>query len=108
MDRKSFEIPHGDKLVHFTFYFVAAVLGTFFLREQRRWGLTLKKAFIVILPLTITFGIIIEVLQSSMTVDREGDVFDAIANAMGSLGGIVALKYLFSKGGFLDWRNGDR
>lgn len=104
IDTGSFDIPYGDKLVHFAFYFIAAVLGVFFLREQGQWGFTQRKAFVVIFISTLVFGIIIEVLQYSLTTYREGELLDGIANGVGSLGGIFAAKYIFSKRGFLQWQ----
>lgn len=105
IDTDSFNIPYGDKLVHFTFYFVAAVLGVFFLREQRQWKLTQKKAMGIILVLTIVFGIIIEVIQHTLTVSREGDVFDALANTLGSFCGIFIVNVFFLRMGFMKWES---
>lgn len=96
-------IPYGDKLGHFAFYIIAAVLGVFFLREQRRRRLTQRKAFVVIFLSTLVFGIILELLQYSLTTSREGELLDAIANGVGSLMGIFATKFIFSKRGFLSW-----
>lgn len=105
MDTESFtiDIPHADKLVHFIFYCTAAVLGVFFLREYRNWTVTPRKAFVLMFFLTIVFGIIIEVLQYSFTVNREGDFFDVLANAFGSLCGVFVCKLLFSEKGLMKW-----
>jgi len=98
-----FEIPHADKIVHFIFYATASFLGVFFLREQRRWSVKLRKALVLMFFLTVAYGIIIEVLQYSYTTSREGDVFDAIANSFGSFCGILASSFLFFRKGLAEW-----
>lgn len=95
-------------MVHFTFYFVAALLGVFFLREQLGRGLTKRKAFISIFIMTLVFGIIIEALQHSLTTYREGELLDGIANGVGSLAGIFVAKYMLSKKGFVSWHDDAR
>ncbi len=98
-----FEIPHADKIVHFISYFTAAFLGVFFLREQGRWSLKLSTSLLLMFVVTVVYGIIIEVLQYSMTTDREGDLFDALANGFGSLFGVLTSKLLFNRKGLVDW-----
>ena len=89
----SINIPYGDKIVHFIFYFVAAVLGTLFLVEAKKERIV-QSAHVVILAFTlIFFGIIIEVIQETMTTNRSGDAYDALANSMGIIVGILAINY---------------
>ncbi|SHJ59372.1 VanZ family protein [Pseudozobellia thermophila] len=102
-DTPKFDIPHLDKAVHFTFYFVAAVLAVFFIREQSRGKFPFGKALRISVLGAIGFGIVIEVLQMTLTSDRQGDVLDAVANSLGALGGMAALKFLFSKVERLKW-----
>ncbi len=86
-----FNIPYGDKVVHFTFYFVAAVLGTLFFIETKDKKSTLIKYLKILALALIFFGIIIEVIQGVMTVNRSGDVFDALANSIGVILGIFVI-----------------
>lgn len=102
-----FDIPYGDKIVHFIFYSTAAFLGVFFLWEQGQWSVKLRKALVLMLFLTIVFGIIIEVFQYRFTIDREGDVLDALANSLGSICGILVANFIFSKRGFVKWNGGN-
>jgi len=99
-----FEIPHVDKIVHFTFYFVACILGVLFLRERMRGKISMHKALLIMVFSTIIFGIFIEVLQHTLTVNREGDFFDGLANTLGSLSGIIALKAYFYGKRQLKWK----
>jgi len=64
-----------DKLVHLVFYFVFmwfCMLGG---------GMSLKKALI----LAISYGLIIEILQHTLTTQRQFDLLDVVANSVGAL-----------------------
>ncbi len=98
-----FNIPHTDKLVHFTFYFVACILGVFFLRERTGGKMRLRKALLIMVLVTVAFGLLIEVLQYSLTAKRTGDVFDGIANTVGSFCGAMLTKFYFSDKRGLKW-----
>ena len=87
----SVNIPYGDKVVHFIFYFVAAVLGSLFFIETKEVKSVLIKNLKILALLLIFFGIIIEVIQEAMTVNRSGDVFDALANSIGVILGIITI-----------------
>ncbi len=92
-----FNIPYGDKVVHFTFYFVAAVLGSlFFVKTKEEKSILIKYLKILALSL-IFFGMVIEVIQEEMTVNRSGEVFDALANSIGVIFGIIAIFTQFQR-----------
>lgn len=97
-------IPHLDKAVHFVFYFVACVLGVLFIRERTKGRINLIKVLVIMCIVTIVFGIIIEVLQYAITVDRMGDLFDGLANSIGSLCGALSMKFFFSDKRQLKWK----
>lgn len=87
-----FEIKHLDKLVHFTMYFVLSI------SYALSFSLGYKKKHIKkwILPflLALSFGILIEIAQECFTSTRKFDVFDILANGIGSFFGILILKKL--------------
>ena len=99
-----FEIQHLDKAVHFTFYFVAAVLGVFAIREYSQGMANYRKSLLYIFVGLLVFGIIIEVIQYRFTLDRAGDIFDGLANGIGALCGVLATIFLFSKKRRLNWK----
>jgi len=103
-DLPQFEIPHLDKAVHFTFYFVAVVLGIFAIREYSKGLVGYRKSLLVTFLALLFFGIIIEVLQYMFTRDRAGDIFDGLANGIGAFCGILAINFLFSKNRRLNWK----
>jgi VanZ family protein len=88
---RMFNIPYADKIVHFTFYFVAAVLGSLFFVETKEEKPTFNKYLKILAISLIFFGIIIEVIQETMTINRSGDVFDALANGTGVILGIITI-----------------
>ena len=99
-----FQIPHLDKIVHFTFYFIACILGIFFLRERSQGRTSLQKSLWIVLFSTIAFGILIEIIQHTLTVNRMGDFLDGVANTLGSLCGVLALKIFFYGKRQLKWK----
>lgn len=86
------DIPHLDKAVHFTFYFVATILGV--LVAQSNSKRLNKRAIIFVVCMAIIYGAIIEVLQMYMALGREADFFDFWANTAGAtLAGLLTQKY---------------
>ena len=104
VETPSFQIPHLDKAVHFTFYFVACILGVLFLRERSKSTMSIQKALISMVVLMVVFGAIIEVIQHVFTENRMGDFIDGIANTVGSLCGAFAVKSFFSAKRGLKWK----
>lgn len=94
-DLSSFNIPYGDKIVHFVFYFVAGTLGFLFFHEQKGTRVLFRNVLMLIVVFLVFFGIIIEVVQERFTMNRSGDVFDALANSIGAIGGVTAMYFLF-------------
>lgn len=74
-------VSFGDKIFHFLTYMVLAFLwfNAFFYTCK----LEKKKALIYAALFSIVFGIIIEVLQGTLTTSRSFDVYDVMANTMG-------------------------
>jgi len=93
-DTPDLGIPHFDKLVHFGFYF----------GEAMHDSPPLARTLIFVALGTIIYGIIIEVLQHTLTVDRQGDIFDVVANSLGAIIGVWVLNKLFSSPKGLKWK----
>lgn len=99
-----FAIPHADKLVHFTFYFVACFLGMYFLREQTKGRIPFKNALVKMVVFTICFGAIIEVIQYLFTLTRTGDFLDFLANSIGAICGAVLVNFRFAGQRRVKWK----
>ncbi len=85
-DKVSFiKIPNIDKLIHFTMYFG---LMSVLILENRKTIKSAGNLFLIgLLPLF--YGILMEILQATITVSRTGSVFDAMANGAGILVSIL-------------------
>ena len=99
----SLDIPHMDKLVHMGFYFGTTLLGILLVRERTGGMVSLQKTMLGIVVFAILYGIIIEVLQSTYTLDRQGDILDVLANSSGALLGGFLMKFVFSGKSPLKW-----
>ncbi|MFD2726601.1 VanZ family protein [Hyunsoonleella rubra] len=85
-------VDYADKIFHFLAYAILCFLWVlvFHFTLQK----PLKKAVLFGAGFAILFGIIIEVLQGTLTKERSLDAYDAIANSLGALttSAIILLK----------------
>lgn len=73
-----------DKIVHAFFYFVFTSLWFLFFLKKFNKTAPLKLLILVFI-LSVFYGIIIEILQGVLTLTRNADVFDVLANVTGAL-----------------------
>ncbi|MFC4218755.1 VanZ family protein [Flagellimonas marina] len=104
LDTGKLNIPYADKMTHFVFYMVFTFLGCFFVRERTRGHLKLGKTIVYVLLSAIGYGILIEVLQYTLTDDRMAELGDVFANSLGAFVGIGLVQWLFSKKRPLKWK----
>lgn len=84
----------ADKLVHFCFYFGFVFLWCRYLFFGNK--ATIRNKIILVFT-AIVMGILIELGQGFFTIDRQADVFDAAANAIGGISGIGIANIFFKK-----------
>lgn len=87
-----------DKLVHFTMFFVLAVLFKRGFVQQTISILSSKQDVILVLS-GILYGGSLELMQSYFYTDRSGSWFDFLANSLGTIAGIYFFKKLFDEKG---------
>ena len=104
LDEGNWNIPYADKIVHFLFYLMFAILCTMMFRERTQGGMGIAKATRSAVVLAISYGILIEVLQYTLTTDRMAEWADALANSLGAFAGIGLIRWLFSKEKPLKWK----
>ncbi|WP_421805455.1 VanZ family protein [Flagellimonas sp.] len=104
MDPGSFNVPYADKITHFIFYLVFAFVGCMSVRERTTGNLGLVKTTRIVLVLAIIYGILIEVLQYTLTTDRMAELGDVFANTLGAFAGIGLIRWVFSKKNPLKWK----
>ena len=105
LDSEGINIPNLDKIVHFFFYFVAAILGSLLIREQNKGQFNKSGSAILASLVVIVYGIIIEVIQSAFTQYRSGEIYDVLANALGAFFGAGLIIILFSGKSPLKWKD---
>ena len=78
------EVPDGDKLGHALAYALLSAWAVMIFRTRRAW---LRSAAAL-----MALGVVIEIAQGTLTDNRSGDPYDALADALGILIGLgVAL-----------------
>jgi VanZ family protein len=87
------KIPNIDKLVHFGMYFI---LMSVIILEHRKEIKNIR-TLILISVLPLVYGIVIEILQMTMTSYRTGDFFDALFDALGVLAALAVWKLVKPK-----------
>ncbi|MBT8292105.1 MAG: VanZ family protein [Eudoraea sp.] len=104
-DTQEIYILHLDKVVHFLFYFVAAILGILLIRERTKGKLNLSRSVVITVLIVIIYGIVIEVIQNIFTLNRSGELYDVLANSLGAFFGAGLIIILFSGKTPLKWKD---
>jgi len=95
------EFPlNTDKVFHALAYFIFTLLWffTLFIKNQNK-----VRALIYAFVSSIIFGLIIEILQGTITQNRQSDVNDLIANTIGTI--IASIIIISLKKGLLKNKN---
>lgn len=88
---------HGDKWVHVIMFMVWSLMFGYWLLS--RGSKRVLRTIWLAVPLAGTFfGVVIELLQTTMPFGRNGDMFDAMANLAGSLLAAAVLQIHRSSG----------
>jgi VanZ family protein len=74
-----FNFPFADKIVHFGMYFVLMTAIVFVNRESIKR--TTHLFWVALIPLF--YGILMEVLQSTLTITRSASFYDVVFNTAG-------------------------
>lgn len=86
-------IPGKDKTVHFIFYFVFILLWFLALKKKSK----LKFFNFILILFAVLFGIAMELLQSLVTINRQADFYDILANTFGAIFGILIVCMFLNK-----------
>lgn len=76
-----------DKVVHFMMYFILSLLLSWAVKTEQKY----MRLFLII-PVTIGWGIFMEIMQYEMHLGRSFDIFDMLANSTGV--GVGVLLYV--------------
>ncbi len=82
----------ADKIVHFSFHFVLSAFACLMLFFEHNYQKSIKTVSFVFF-FSLIFGIIIECFQEVFTTKRHADIFDVLANVVGSLTMLIIMYY---------------
>lgn len=93
-------ISNIDKLLHTGAYFGLALLWLSYIHllktsVERKWAQT--RVYVITALILVIYGIVIELLQGSLTSYRTPDVWDVLANSIGVLLGSLLFVLFFKK-----------
>ncbi len=84
---------HFDKVVHFTFFFVFAVLWSAAFPTYAQQGKSSAlKLWVVMIAFSFAYGFALEFYQINFVPGRSFDVWDGIADGIGGIGGCLFAK----------------
>lgn len=86
-------INNIDKVEHVFAYFSLTLCWLFVSYTNT------KRKYIVVIA-CIIYGIIIELIQSNLTIYRTGDYLDVLANSFGAVLGLLIFNQIFKKNQF--------
>jgi VanZ family protein len=89
-DEVHISVPNFDKLVHFGMYF--GLMSVIILENFKTIRGSHNLFLIGLIPLA--YGILIEIMQSTLTSTRTGSFFDALADAAGIITSIILWMWL--------------
>ena len=83
------QIPHLDKYLHFVMF---AMLSYFFLLYRKCKVESIRNTEILaIILLFSSFGFLIELVQEFFVKERYFDIWDVVANTLGTISGVLLL-----------------
>lgn len=88
---KFIDIPHFDKIVHLSFYFTFTLLLISENKSQKQQQEATIKAFLIAGVISMSYGILIEILQKTLFINRGAEIWDIAANALGFI--LAAFSY---------------
>lgn len=87
-----FQINNIDKFIHLSFYFLLSISFQSSLLQNTL--INKKEQIFITLVLIISYGLIMEIFQFYFTDDRSAELFDALANTLGCISGILIFPFL--------------
>jgi len=74
----------ADKVIHFLMYFGFSLLFCWSVKTEFKYS-----RLWLIIPATIGWGIFMEIMQFDMHIGRSFDLYDILANCVGTFAGII-------------------
>jgi VanZ family protein len=94
-DLPKVSIKYADKVVHFGIHYILVLFWLAYFHYKNSQDISTSQILLVLLGVLL-YGILIEVMQASMTNGRSGDPFDVLANSIGLFAGFSTFR-IFQK-----------
>ena len=82
----------ADKVVHFLMYLIFSLLGCWSLKTEFN-----RTRILFIIPITMGWGIFMEIMQLNMQIGRSFSWYDELANCVGVLVGVIGYQLAIYK-----------
>lgn len=89
---KFIDIPHFDKFVHFSMYFVFTLLLISENNLQRQIHDVTVNAILIATAISLIYGALIEILQKYLFINRGADIWDMVANTVGVIVAVLCYR----------------
>ena len=90
-------IPQFDKIVHTGIYIILGILTFYGWTMQTSFFRLHRKTIIKIIILLSAYGLLIEVMQETLTADRHFEWVDELADIAGSVIGVLMAKAVIKR-----------
>lgn len=84
-----------DKIAHLVLFMILSLLIKVGLLKQHRFALFKYRVNAITLTTSVSYGVLIEILQGSLFVERYADINDMLANALGAALGLLLFKIIY-------------
>ena len=85
-----FNIPYIDKIAHFGLYFL--LMAVIIIEHRNSFANTRQLVLVALIPFCL--GVLIEFLQSGLTISRKGDILDVMFNSAGITASLLLWLFL--------------
>ncbi len=90
-------IPQFDKIVHTSLYIILGILTFYGWTKQTSFFGLHRKTVIKIAILLSAYGLLIEVMQETLTTDRHFEWMDELADAAGTVIGVLIARAVIKR-----------
>ena len=85
-------ISHSDKIAHVFVYFVLTISLLWAVLKKNKGNFNFLTTLLIVFASSIMYGILMEILQFTITTGRNFEIPDIIANIVGCIFGVLLYK----------------
>jgi VanZ family protein len=84
-----------DKFAHMSVFLIFTLLLKVGFLKQHQYAILRYRVNVISISIAITYGILIEIIQGALLIDRFIELNDMIANAIGSVLGLLIFRLIY-------------